>query len=287
MQAAKISLAFAIVFSIITAGFAFMTKSKVEGLQGSLKDAKTTLTSTQQRLKTTEGDLKERTEELTTANKTIEEQKTSITEANNKVTQATQQVNEIQAKLAQNETDLATTKAELDKIRGTMPEVNPEEIAQKMKSMEEERNSLMTQLQEAKAVQETLNQKLTTAQESLATATSEVKRYQDGVERQGVTGRVVAVNPGWNFVVLDIGDRQGSAANAPIIISRNGQTIARGRVTSVEPSTSIADLIPGSIARGESVQPGDSVYFAGRQPVERRQPAGGAAPQPQQPANPS
>ena len=34
-------------------------------------------------------------------------------------------------------------------------------------------------------------------------------------------------------------------------------------MTSVEPSTSIADVLPGTVRKGVSVQPGDTVIFEG------------------------
>ena len=51
--------------------------------------------------------------------------------------------------------------------------------------------------------------------------------------------------------------------NAPLLVVRGNEPIARLRVTSVEPSTSIADVLPGSVRRGMTVQPGDTVIFEG------------------------
>jgi len=51
---------------------------------------------------------------------------------------------------------------------------------------------------------------------------------------------------------------------------RGNEPVARLRVTSVEPSTSIADVLPGSVRRGVSVQPGDTVIFeGGREPTDQ------------------
>ena len=80
----------------------------------------------------------------------------------------------------------------------------------------------------------------------------------------GLQGRILAVNAGWNFVVLSVGDKQGVSVNAPLLVVRGNQPIAKLRITSVEPSTSIADVLPGSVPRGISVQPGDTVIFQGR-----------------------
>jgi len=39
--------------------------------------------------------------------------------------------------------------------------------------------------------------------------------------------------------------------------------VGKVRVTTVEPSTAIADVLPGTLAKGQSVQPGDTVIFQG------------------------
>ncbi|MEA3188595.1 MAG: hypothetical protein QOD99_2425, partial [Chthoniobacter sp.] len=47
------------------------------------------------------------------------------------------------------------------------------------------------------------------------------------------------------------------------LVVRGDQRIAKVRITSVEPSTSVADVVPGSMSRGARVQPGDRVIFPG------------------------
>ncbi len=89
----------------------------------------------------------------------------------------------------------------------------------------------------------------------------EVKAYKDQTVANGLSGKILAYNPGWNFVVLSIGDRQGLKANAQMIIMRGNQAIGKVKVTSVEPGNSIADIVPGSIAKGVFVQPGDRVVY--------------------------
>jgi hypothetical protein len=48
-----------------------------------------------------------------------------------------------------------------------------------------------------------------------------------------------------------------------MVVTRGTEMIARVRITSVEPATSIADIVPNSISRGIRVQPGDKVIFPG------------------------
>ncbi|MEI9894122.1 MAG: hypothetical protein WDN28_09605 [Chthoniobacter sp.] len=45
-----------------------------------------------------------------------------------------------------------------------------------------------------------------------------------------------------------MGDMQGVMVNSSLIVVRGSDPIARLRITSVEPSTSIADVLPGTVA---------------------------------------
>ena len=63
----------------------------------------------------------------------------------------------------------------------------------------------------------------------------------------------------WGFVVVQGGDDQGVVNRAQMDVYRRGQPICKLLVTSVEPTYSVADIIPGSLAPGQSVQMGDTV----------------------------
>lgn len=78
-----------------------------------------------------------------------------------------------------------------------------------------------------------------------------------------VRAKVLAVNQAYNFVVLNVGGRQGLEANSEMLVLRGGTLIGKIRVSSVEPATAIGDIITPSLARGVQVQPGDIVIYAG------------------------
>jgi hypothetical protein len=104
---------------------------------------------------------------------------------------------------------------------------------------------------------------------------------------KGTRGQVLAVNAGWGFCVLSIGDKQGAAANKTMIVARNGQAIGKVKIINVERSQSVADIIPSSFVRGAYVQPGDSVIFVGDDKVREEPPAEGTAPAPHAPGAPA
>ena len=84
--------------------------------------------------------------------------------------------------------------------------------------------------------------------------------------RAGVHGTVLAYNQAYNFVVLNLGARNGVEANSEMLVLRDGTLIGKIRISSVEPATAIGDIMSNSLARGVQVQPGDSVIYAGTSP---------------------
>ncbi len=63
----------------------------------------------------------------------------------------------------------------------------------------------------------------------------------------------------WGFVVINGGNDQGVVNRAQLDVYRRGQPICKLLVVSVEPSEAVADIIPGSLAAGQTVQSGDVV----------------------------
>ena len=58
-------------------------------------------------------------------------------------------------------------------------------------------------------------------------------------------GKVLAVDPKWNFVVVDVGEKQFVVPNAELLISRKGNLVAKAVITRVEKDRCVANLLPG------------------------------------------
>lgn len=96
--------------------------------------------------------------------------------------------------------------------------------------------------------------------------TASVQRQSSSSHRAGVHGTVLAYNQAYNFVVLNLGARNGVEPNSEMLVLRDGTLIGKIRISSVEPATAIGDIMTNSLARGVQVQPGDNVIYAGTSP---------------------
>ncbi|HYR59472.1 MAG TPA: hypothetical protein VEO95_12615 [Chthoniobacteraceae bacterium] len=256
---AKLFIGLAIIVMLAAAMLGFLSKGNIDKLQSALKETKQTLSQKERKLTQTEGELKKSQEDLTTANSKVEQQTTEIAGLKSDKDKAAMDLAEAKTAL-----DAAAKKvADLEEAaRGPKPAM-PNAEDPRLATLQADLDKAKAELAEKSQMVESLNRSKQGNEEKLSEANKEIDRYRSGVTKQGLTGKVLAVNPGWNFVVLSVGDRQGAATGGMMIVTRGGEPIGRVRITSIEPSTSIGDIVPGSVRRGVSVQPGDAVIYEG------------------------
>jgi predicted RNase H-like nuclease (RuvC/YqgF family) len=61
----------------------------------------------------------------------------------------------------------------------------------------------------------------------------------------GTKGTVVAVDPKWNFVILDLGKDKGMLEGGVLMVHRNSQLVGKVRIREVMANRSVANLVPG------------------------------------------
>jgi len=256
----KVSLFISIFVSLAIAVFAYITKGEVEKKNDSLRTMTQKFHTTDTELTGTKKTLKKTSEDLAAANKSIEDQKGQIETLNTTLTTTKAEIESNKTAMADLNKSIADLKAELEGYKN--PTVNTPEppIVAELKEKLAKETAAVAELTQ---VQNTLKEREKTLEESVAKEKKRVQHYEQPIYQAGLTGRVVAVNAGWNFVVIDLGDKQGVTVNAPLFVMRGGQAIARLKVTSVEPRSSIADVVGGSMPKGMSIQAGDRVVFAG------------------------
>gem|GEM_PF-5315726 len=76
-------------------------------------------------------------------------------------------------------------------------------------------------------------------------------------------GKVLAAEPGWGFLVVNVGDKQGVKPNGMLMVARDGSAIGKVKVTSVERDQAVAELVPGTFGKGAGVRRGDLVVGVG------------------------
>ncbi len=246
----KISLGLAILVGLATLYFTMPLSDKITGLTTDLASAKSSLDESQKAEAKAKDDAKK--------TKTILEATTKdLNTATNFLTQVTARLAEQEKRANKSAADLVTVTEERNEARqelnkwqviGMAPEKIRDEIDAR-KRLQAERDAL-------KDENKTLSRNVTGLQTRL-------RRYEpDGSEvvlPPGTKGKVVAVDPKYDFVVLDIGGNQGLVEDAKMLVNRDGKLVAKVKITHVEPSRAIANIMPEW--KQDDIVEGDQVIY--------------------------
>ena len=255
---ARIALGITLALLLATCFFGFSTRTKIQGLNDQVGQLGTQLNSAKQTVVKDEALLKTAQDDAAKSKADADAAKATLVTVQGNLDAATKQVTELTGTVAALQKQIATTSTNAAQPQG--PQGVPQEQFDKVTA---QLKDAQTQVAELKTLTDTLKQKDDDAESRAKDLQTVVDHYKSNIMKNGLEGEVLAVNQGWNFVVLSIGDRQGAVTNAEMILKRGNSQIGKVRITSVEPSTSVADIIPGSLARGVRVQPGDRVIFPG------------------------
>jgi hypothetical protein len=238
--------------------FGALNASKVKSLRGTVSEANATRAAAD-RSRVEAQKARESAMAAVKAKAAENEGKTAKAEA--ELVQLQTEKADLQTKLQANQTEIASLQKKIEETGGK-PLENPG--AASPAELQAQLDDARRQLESAERENAFLSDKMRGTQERSGQLEEEKKRRREAVgAKPGVRGTVLAVNQAYNFVVLNLGGRQGVEPNAEMLVLRDGTVIGKIRVSSVEPSTAIGDIITSSLERGVQVQPGDIVIYAG------------------------
>lgn len=240
--------------------FGVLNSHKLKSLRTSAIDAVVARDTAELRRATQEKELKEREASVAAASARFSETENKAAKAEAELVKIQAEKTDLQEKLQINEAQIAALQRRIDEAT-TKPSANPG--APSPIELQAQLDDARSQLDAAEHEKTFLSEKIHVARERSSQLEEDKKRREAASGKAGVRGTVLAVNQAYNFVVLNLGGRQGVEPNTEMLVVRGGTLIGKIRVSSVEPSTAIGDIISGSLARGVQVQPGDTVIYAG------------------------
>jgi DNA repair exonuclease SbcCD ATPase subunit len=247
----RISLIVAIVAALAAGTLnIFQVRDKIDTLITQRNDfhterdqARTDLASTKKELAKTKDDLTQTQQELTDTksqrDKAVADAKEQIKRASDlsdKLAKMTQEFNDSQAQL----------------VAYTATTLSPDQVMTLSKTLK----NTQTALEAVKEENVVLQRAVSRLNNQLAgfIGTNYVVRLRADLE-----GKIVAVDPKWNFVVLNVGEDQGVLEDGEMLVSRDGKLVAKVIVRSVQKDHSIANLVPnwrlGDVIEGDEVTP--------------------------------
>jgi predicted phage tail protein len=208
-----------------------------------------------------EKELKDRDAAVAATNAQFGEAQTKIAASEAELTRAQEEKNDLQQQVRDNESEIAQLRKRIEEAeeKPAAPANSPNVSTVDLRAQLEDVKKQLIAAEREKAL---LSDKIRASQERPNQSEAE-KGKRLPARDPGIRGTVLAVNRAYNFVVLNLGERQGVEPNTEMLVLRGGSFIGKIRISSVEPATSIGDIITSSLARGVQVQTGDTVIYAG------------------------
>jgi cell shape-determining protein MreC len=208
-----------------------------------LTQTQSTLASTQKELATTKTDLAQTQQQLADA-------KSARKKAEDTAAAQTKIAADLSDKLAKVTQDRDAAQADLAAYKATGK--SPDEVL-KLVALIKQDSDTIAAINDEKAVLTRTVARLTNELAKYTGPDPTIKLPAD------LKGKVVVVDPKWDFVVLDIGDEQGVLENGELLVSRDGKLVAKVIVRTVEKGRCIANIMPGwklgEVFEGDLVSP--------------------------------
>lgn len=163
---------------------------------------------------------------------------------------------------------VSTTKGELQKVNLEIGEVetilanldlpNPEALGIELEEGESKKVEMETAVEEQTLLAQSLSTSINDKRGVLKSLKKSVAERAANLGVRSRRGRISAVDPTWDFAVINMGNTAGITPNDRVIVERGGQRVGMLVVKTVEPSKIVANLVPEA---GQGVQAGDTVIF--------------------------
>ncbi len=254
----KILIGASVLLLTLSAVFGVLNSTKVKGLRLEMENATKAREFAERARAAQQKNLKGHEARGETAQPKSADTEARIASAESDLIKSQSEKTALQSKLQASASEIAELKKQVEQIGPNSPQVAGPSTAELQAQLEETRK----QLESAESENALLSEKVRSRQEK--PPSTEVRKQRSApTGHPGLRGTVLAVNQAYNFVVLNLGGRQGVEANSEMLVLRNGTLIGKIRVSSVEPATAIGDIISSTLTRGVQVQPGDNVIYAG------------------------
>lgn len=244
----RISLIVAILASLATLYFTHVkVQEKVNTLTGERDTAQAAQRSAEDAQRKAEKERRQAREDLEKTNKELADRETALKDTNARLAEQEKRANQVSEELTKVTGERNEAQTELAVWKQL--EVTPEQIKNfkgQLAQSNEERDRYADE-----------NKVLLRRNNELKVELSRYVGEEIEPKMRPVTGKVVAVDPRYDFVVLNVGGNQGVVENGRLLVNRDGKLVAKVRVTKVEPNRSIANILPEW--RQAEVMEGDQV----------------------------
>ena len=199
-------------------------------------------------------------DDLTSTKGTLKTTEETLTEQKAKNQELSLQADKLSKDLETTKSEFESTNSKLKVTAEQLQAYNDELKGRKPSELYQQINDLSEKAKVAEGEQKLLSAAKEKAEVELKKLREQVEMTKPGgTKSMSLSGRILAVNPTWNFVILDLGKNDQRVEGLTMVIYRGEKMIGRIKTVTVDAQTSVADVLPGTPAT--AIEVGDQVVY--------------------------
>jgi len=205
-----------------------------------------------------------RLEQLETEYNTLQDTIAELRQTEDTLNIRTQELADARRKITDLNGNLAQLRQDLSEANTTISGLEREKstLERQVKDLEMEIAGKDTEIQ-------SLSDKLALHQKEVETVSKLLEACRGGPntgdpregEKPGMAAQILAIDPDWNFVVINRGEVDVLPMFSEAFVHRGEEYIGKVRVTQVERTVAIAEVLPETFVEGVQLEVGDNIFF--------------------------
>lgn len=167
---------------------------------------------------------------------------------------------DLEGQLATKKDEIAQNKTKLDGLAQQLEATGDlKEIASKVRGIRRDIEELTQTIASQESKLASLNGTIAATDRRIARLQEEASWPARKISNPNLKTRISAIYPQWGFVTIAAGNQSGVTDNSLLEVVRDGETIAKLQVSSVEANSASASIVPDSVKDDVLMVPGDRV----------------------------
>ena len=199
-------------------------------------------------------------DDLTSTKGTLKSTEETLTEQKAKNQELTLHADKLSKELETTKSDLESTNSKLKLTAEQLQAYQDGLKGKKPDELFQEINDLSEKVKVAEGEQKMLAAARDKTEAELKKLRDQMEMIKPGgTKSMSLSGRILAVNPTWNFVILDLGKNDQVVEGLTMVVYRGQKMIGKIKTVTVDAQTAVADVLPETPAA--AIEVGDQVVY--------------------------
>lgn len=149
----------------------------------------------------------------------------------------------------------------IEAIKKLFPGIELDQVTEKFNEMEDQKKKLTAEVGKLEDFKIRLKEDVAKNGVDIVRVEGKVEESVNNVRGNTFQASITAVDNDWDFVIIGAGEKSGITADSDLLVVRSGRLMGKLSIYKLEANRAVADIVPGSVKVGSTLQRGDQVIL--------------------------